>query len=167
MDDPEIETKSLENQGLNNIRIRPAEYADVDQVISLDALVTGVAKDEYWHDLYARYRQRPSGEGFFFVADSRVGEGSSVIGYVIGEVRAWEFGSAPCGWVFALSVEPGARQEGVGEQLLTTLSGAFKRVGVETMRTMISRDNHLLMSFFRGEGMMAGPYIQLEKDLTR
>ena len=89
-----------------------------------------------------------------------------MLGFVIGEVRAWEFGSAPCGWVFALSVHPDARQMSIGEQLLAALSNAFKRTGVGTMRTMISRDNHLLMSFFRSEGMMAGPYIQLEKDLT-
>jgi hypothetical protein len=30
---------------------------------------------------------------------------------------------------------------------------------------MVARDNHLHMTFFRSEGMMAGPYIQLEKDL--
>jgi hypothetical protein len=33
------------------------------------------------------------------------------------------------------------------------------------MRTMVARDNRLHSLFFRGEGMMAGPYIQLEKDL--
>jgi len=33
------------------------------------------------------------------------------------------------------------------------------------VRTMISRGNHQLMSFFRGHGMMAGPYIQLESEL--
>jgi hypothetical protein len=33
------------------------------------------------------------------------------------------------------------------------------------MRTMVARDNRLHLMFFRGEGMMAGPYIQLEKDI--
>ena len=33
------------------------------------------------------------------------------------------------------------------------------------MRTMVARDNRLHLLFFRGEGMMAGPYIQLEKEL--
>jgi hypothetical protein len=30
----------------------------------------------------------------------------------------------------------------------------------------VARDNRLHSLFFRGEGMMAGPYIQLEKDLS-
>jgi hypothetical protein len=33
------------------------------------------------------------------------------------------------------------------------------------MRTMVARDNQLHLLFFRGEGMKAGPYIQLEKEL--
>jgi hypothetical protein len=30
---------------------------------------------------------------------------------------------------------------------------------------MVARDNRLHLLFFRSEGMMAGPYIQLEKEL--
>jgi hypothetical protein len=33
------------------------------------------------------------------------------------------------------------------------------------MRTMVARDGRLPLLFFRSEGMIAGPYIQLEKDL--
>jgi hypothetical protein len=32
---------------------------------------------------------------------------------------------------------------------------------------MLAKDAHLLMSFFRSLGMMAGPFIQLEKSLAR
>ena len=41
-----------------------------------------------------------------------------VLGFIIGEIRAWEFGSTPCGWVFALSVEPKVRLAGVGSALV-------------------------------------------------
>jgi GNAT superfamily N-acetyltransferase len=148
------------------VRIRLAEAADLAQVVALDEQITRVAKEDYWCDLHERYQARGSGEQFFFVADSSRADGGNVLGFVIGEVRAWEFGSAPCGWVFALSVHPDARQLGVGERLLDAISDAFKGAGVGTMRTMILRDNNLLMSFFRSEGLMAGPYIQLEKELT-
>jgi len=30
---------------------------------------------------------------------------------------------------------------------------------------MLARDDQLVMSFFRSQGMMAGPFIQLEKSL--
>ena len=67
--------------------------------------------------------------------------------------------------MFAFSVEPEARLKGVGTSLFDAIAAEFKHAGVDRMRTMVARDNHLHMTFFRSEGMMAGPYIQLEKDL--
>ena len=49
--------------------------------------------------------------------------------------------------------------------LLDALGECLKRSGVAKVRTMLRRDNNLLMSFFRSQGMMAGPFLQLEKDL--
>jgi len=31
---------------------------------------------------------------------------------------------------------------------------------------MLARDNHLVLSFFRSQGMMAGPFIPLEMELS-
>jgi len=36
---------------------------------------------------------------------------------------------------------------------------------VNKVRTLLARDNHLVMSFFRSQGMMAAPFIALERDL--
>lgn len=146
--------------------IRPARPGDLDQVIAIDERVTGIAKRAYWRDLHERYTTRQPEERFFYVAQSTAPhERGRILGFIIGEVRAWEFGSEPCGWVFAISVDPEARQEGIGEALLEAITESFRRIGVRTLRTVIARDNHLLMSFFRSEGMRAGPYLQLEKEL--
>jgi hypothetical protein len=64
-----------------------------------------------------------------------------------------------------LSVEPEARLQSVATDLFEAISHEFKKAGVGKMRTMVGRDAQLPMLFFRSEGMMAGPYIQLEKDL--
>jgi GNAT superfamily N-acetyltransferase len=144
--------------------IRAAQVDDEPAVVELDRLDTGVAKHAYWHDLFARYIGAERENRFIFVAESTPRkDGAEVIGFIVGEVRAWEFGSSPCGWVFAVSVAPDLRLKGVGSALFDTISTRFRRAGVEKIRTMLSRNNHLLMSFFRSHGMMAGPYIQLEK----
>jgi L-amino acid N-acyltransferase YncA len=57
------------------------------------------------------------------------------------------------------------RLHGIGSALLEVISREFKKAGVSKMRTMVARDGRLPLLFFRSEGMMAGPYIQLEKDL--
>jgi ribosomal protein S18 acetylase RimI-like enzyme len=67
--------------------------------------------------------------------------------------------------VFAISVRPDARLGRTGTRLLEAISESFRRAGVSKLRTMLARDNQLILSFFRSQGMMAAPFIPLEKDL--
>jgi len=148
------------------LAVRRVSAGDIANVIALDERVTGLAKPDYWHDVFTRYGERRLNERFFLVAERTAASGGPpILGFIIGEVRAWEFGSAPCGWVFALSVEPRARLRGVGRALFEAITAEFRKAGVGKMRTMVARDNRLHLMFFRSEGMMAGPYIQLEKEL--
>lgn len=148
------------------INIRRVSHDDLEYVTKLDERVTKIAKPGYWDDIFERYAQRRVKERFFLVAESTDDQpGSPLLGYIVGEVRTWEFGSEPCGWVFAFSVEPDTRQQGIGEKLFAAISEKFKEAGIKTMRTMVPRQNQLHMAFFRSEGMVAGPYLQLEKDL--
>ncbi len=147
------------------LRVRRVRASDMANVIALDAHITMLAKPDYWNDVFKRYGRRRLHERFFLVAETREKRNLRLLGFIIGEVRAWEFGSTPCGWVFALSVDPDARLHGTGRALLDAISTEFKKAGVSKMRTMVARDTILQMLFFRSEGMMAGPYLQLEKDL--
>jgi ribosomal protein S18 acetylase RimI-like enzyme len=151
-------------RGKDKLRVRRVSAEDIPRVIALDARVTRLAKPDYWNDVFARYGRDRLQDRIFLVAEP-AGEPAQVLGFVVGEVRAWEFGSAPCGWIFALSVEPDARLHGVGEALFEAISTEFRQAGVGKMRTMVARDNRLHLMFFRSEGMMAGPYLQLEKDI--
>ena len=166
MDSLTTDTKARVATANGAVLVRRIQPADIPQVIALDARVTKLPKAEYWSDVFRRYGKKRLHERFFLVAENRKDRPvSSVVGFIIGEIRAWEFGSTPCGWVFALSVEPETRLQGIGSALLDAISREFKKAGVGKMRTMVARDGRLPLLFFRSEGMMAGPYIQLEKDL--
>lgn len=143
------------------LRIRTVKAADLPAVVALDATVTGLHKAAYWQRVYRRYGIKGQGERHFLVAESD----GRVCGFVIGEVRDWEFGSPPCGWVFAIDVDPQARLAGSGTALLAALRQRFRDVGVTMLRTMISRDNQLLLSFFRSLGMTAGRLIPLQMEV--
>jgi GNAT superfamily N-acetyltransferase len=134
---------------------------DLDQVIALDATVTGLEKQAYWRSVYRRYGAGAHEQRHFLVAVAS----KRIVGFLIGEVRDWEFGSPPCGWVFAIDVLPDARLSGVGTRLLEAISALFRRAGVTKLRTLLASDNTLLLSFFRAQGMMAGSLIPLEMDL--
>ena len=45
------------------------------------------------------------------------------------------------------------------------LRRARAQTGVDTVRTMLARNDELNMAFFRSQGMMGGPFIQLEMPL--
>ena len=144
------------------IAIHAAQRSDVAQVTALDGEITGLPKPEHWMELYRRQRGAPAG---IFLIATPADDRERVLGFIIGEIRAWEFGSGPCGWVYALSVRPEVRERGVAEALLDRIAEEFRKAGMGKMRTMVARDALLPMRFFRGEGLMAGPYVQLEKDL--
>lgn len=146
-----------------SVAVRRARRRDLDRVIAIDAAVTGIEKRDYWRRVFGRYGDAPGADPQFLVADS----GGRVVGFVIGEVRDWEFGSPPCGWVFAIDVAPEARLAGIGARLLAAVCDGFRRAGVRQVRTLLARDDTLVLSFFRSQGMMAAPLIPLEMDLDR
>ena len=141
--------------------IRPVRRGDLDAVVAIDTQVTGLEKRDYWRAVYRRYGDEARPGAQFLVAEAD----GEVVGFVIGEVRDWEFGAPPCGWVFAIDVRPDARLTGIGSRLLQSICAVFRRAGVRKVRTMLASDNTLILSFFRSQGMMAGRFIPLEMDI--
>jgi GNAT superfamily N-acetyltransferase len=152
---------------LNNtniaVDIGVAQAGDLDAVVALDAANSGSAKASYWQDLLERFTQENSrNKRYFLVGKSPDGE---LLGFIVGEIRAWEFGSPPCGWVIALNVTAAQREQGIGTMLFDALCAEMKKDGVTTIRTMVLSNDRVNLSFFRGEGLAAGPYIELERQL--
>ncbi len=131
---------------------------DLDAIIEIDIKASAMEKHEYWRETLELYLKQ-NNRRCFLVAE----QDNHIIGFILGEIRAWEFGSASCGWVFAIGVTEQGRLQGVGSKMLDNLCGYFRRAGVRKVRTMVVRQNHELLSFFRSQGMMAGPYQELEK----
>ena len=53
----------------------------------------------------------------------------------------------------------------IGARLLQAIGAGFRACGVRSLRTLLARDNALVLSFFRSQGLMAAPVIPLEKVL--
>lgn len=143
------------------VTIRNALLSDFNTILELDEEGATEDKPAYWRGIFDRYVTTGRTGGFFLVAETA----AEVIGFIIGEVRAWEFGSPPCGWVFALGVSPKYRELGIGQLMLKELGQRLKEAGVSTLRTMVDRDDKLTLSFFRSQGLRTGRYIELEKPL--
>lgn len=144
-----------------DLNIRNASPADFDAVVALDLVDVSEDKPIYWRGIFTRYVDADRAGGIFLVAEI----GNEIIGFIIGEVRAWEFGSPPCGWVFALGVTPSARESRVGQLMFKEMCRRLKKGGVTAVKTMVDRENKLTLSFFRSQGLRSGRYIELEKPL--
>lgn len=138
------------------VAIRPAQASDLPAISALDQRETGTAKPDYWRDMLAPDRH-------FLVAETEIG---ALAGFIAGEIRAFEFGQPAAGWVFAVQIDPVQRQRGVASALFEALVARFKAQGVTRVRTLVDRKDHLILSFFRAQGMVAGPSLQLDKDLS-
>lgn len=143
------------------IFIRNAIASDFDVVIALDQWAPQEEKPGYWSNIFDHYVRRDKNDRHFLVAESD----NKVVGFIIAEVRAWEFGSPPCGWVFALAVSPESRQTGIGQRMFEEITKRLKEAGVTIVRTMVDRDDRLTLSFFRSLGLCTGKYIELEKQI--
>lgn len=143
--------------------VRPLTPQDLDRVCEIDALHTGTAKPEYWQRVFADFldlgRDRAGKVG---LATQHEG---ALAGYLLGEVRAFEFGSPPCGWVFAVGVAPGFDRAGHASTLLSEACRLFREAGMTTVRTMVLREDIPVLSFFRARGFVGGAFYQLERNL--
>ncbi|MEO8682164.1 MAG: GNAT family N-acetyltransferase [Vicinamibacterales bacterium] len=142
--------------------IGPLRAADLAAVIRLDARLTGRRKPAYWKVVFKEFVATGR-------SSSRVGlaarDGAQLCGYLLGEVRAFEFGSSPCGWIFAVGVDPGQAHHGIGSALVAEAARRFSRAGVSAARTMVARNDVSLLAFFRSNGFVGGSFTQLERDL--
>jgi GNAT superfamily N-acetyltransferase len=149
----------MDRVATDELLIRDATAADLDAVAALDAEISGAAKPQYWREMFARMVSARNPDRFILVAEMD----GALAGFIVGEVRAWEFGSPPCGWVFAINVGPRVREHGVGAALFEASCARFKRAHVNIVRTMVARTHKTTMSFFRSQGLTSGPYIELER----
>lgn len=148
--------------GADSVRIAPLRPADLAAVVRLDARLTGRRKPAYWKTVFRA-----------FVATGRsprrVGlaarDGERLAGYLLGEVRAFEFGSAPCGWIFSVGVDPAQAHRGIGSALVADAARRFRRAGVSTVRTMVRRNDVSMLAFFRSNGFVGGSFTELERAL--
>jgi ribosomal protein S18 acetylase RimI-like enzyme len=143
------------------LTIREARPDELPSVIELDAKVTGVKRPDFWLDLS---HQRAGSKTLAIVVAAM---GDEIIGYALGDLRAWPVRAPACGWIYAIGVAAEYRQQKVASALMEAMIDHFAKNGAASIRTMIEVDDHLLMSFLRSFGMTAGPFVELELKLER
>lgn len=139
--------------------VRPLARRDLADVVRIDAIHTGSEQRAYWVRLFREFlgasRDRPR-VALAMDADGRLA------GFLFADVRAFEFGSERCGWILEVGVDPAVTRRGIASTLLTEAVRELRAAGVQTIRTMVRRNDVPVLTFFRTNGFAAGPFVQLE-----
>jgi ribosomal protein S18 acetylase RimI-like enzyme len=89
-----------------------------------------------------------------------------LIGFIISEVRRWEFGrGGMTGWILILGVDNDYQGMGVGHKLGSTLLNHFRKKNITKIRTMVEWNEGELISFFRSLGFNMLGMLPLEKEM--
>ena len=148
--------------------IRSITERDIDAIIEIDLRVTGEPKPDYWYRKLSLYL-KGGGDYTVFKIDrqlARVAEvKGEVVGFMLGDVRSWEFGQPMCGWITDLAVDPNYRRLGIARRLLAEFLDYFRERGLKVVRTMAHWADGDIISYFHAMGFERGAYIELEKKL--
>lgn len=153
---------------MSEIVVRPIRDEDIEEIIRIDRLLTGVEKTGHWR---GRLRVYTSAEQELIeklspdlcqvaVVDGRVA------GFIMGDVQSWQFGIPRCGRVIAIGVHPDHARRGVGARMLGILLEYFDKLELPAVQCLVMPDDPL-EPFFRSGGFETTRWITLERRLTR
>lgn len=148
--------------------VRPLRERDVEAVIAIDALISGSAAQDragFWRGLLAIHAApeegEPTGEESLArahhlcqVAQVGAAPGGAVVGFVIGDVQAWQFGLPRHGRIVAVGVHPDHRRCGVATMLAESLLSSFRKMDLPFVHCLVRPDDPL-GDFFRSLGFHA------------
>lgn len=144
------------------VKIRTLKVVDLEEVVRIDTLHTGEATADYWQRVFEEYLGRAGRTKTIGIG---IDDEDGLAAYLFGEVRAAEFGSSACGWVFAVGVDREHLRRRFASLLLADAVKRFRKLGMTKVRTMVARADVPVLSFFRSSGFIGGPYVQLEMDI--
>ncbi len=145
---------------MENIKIRQLLPSDINAVIDIDKKLAGKQNEGFWESKLANYLSREPGACFAALDRDRV------IGFVLGDIRGWDYAVPFSGWLEVMGVDPEYRGHQVGKLLIDALFEFFKFKEVKTVHTMVNWNEGELVDYFRAHGFERGEYINLTKKLS-
>lgn len=143
-----------------SLEIRRMTARDTESVLRINAAITGRPPEAQWESRIIDYVTRnPLG---CLVAE----EAGTVVGFVIGDIRGWEFAIPKSGWIEIVGVDPKCQGRGVARLLIEKLHVFFRNQNVERVMTMVNWNDGGLVGFFRSLGFERSEFIVLEEGVT-
>lgn len=135
-----------------DVRVRALDTIDIGAVTRIDERITGGYRPEVWERRIGYYLRRDPEAAL--VAEV----GGEVAGFMLGEVRAGEFGlDEPTGWIEVLGVDPDYRGQAIGSRMAEAMLAHFKARGAHVVRTLVDESMSDIEGFFTHLGFRPAP----------
>ena len=137
--------------------IRKMNQKDLDDVVAIDTKVLGNSRWDYWLMKMSLAEQRLPIASLVAEADGKV------VGFILGDASGYEYDVPEnIGWIDTIGVDPNYQKQGIARMLMKELIANLKKVGVDTVYTMVNWPDWDLLKFFHAFGFQKGPLINLE-----
>lgn len=137
--------------------VRTMTEKDLDAVVVIDTKVLGKSRWDYWLTKMALAEQRLAIASLVAEVDGKV------VGFILGDASGYEYDVPEnIGWIDTIGVDPEYQKQGIARALMKELIANLKKVGVDTIYTLVNWPEWDLLKFFHASGFQKGPLINLE-----
>jgi len=137
--------------------VRKMTQKDLDDVVAIDTKVLGKSRWDYWLMKMTLAEQRLP------IASLVAEEDGKVVGFILGDASGYEYDVPEnIGWIDTIGVDPAYQKRGIAQMLMKEMVANLKKVGVDTVYTLVSWPDWDLLKFFHACGFQKGPLINLE-----
>jgi len=141
--------------------VRNLRPADLEQVVHLDTVLTGLRREEFFK---VKLAQALSDTGIMISLAAEL-EGNFV-GFCLARVYYGEFGKlVPTAVLDTFGVHPVWTNRGVGRALLSQLRTNLQGLGITELQTEVEWNNQRLLSFFHHAGFRPAARLALDLNL--
>jgi ribosomal protein S18 acetylase RimI-like enzyme len=144
---------------MEEVLIRRLSMKDIEGVLSIDEKITGSTHEVYWEGVIANYIDRNPAACLAAEVDGKM------VGFILGDVRGWEFNIPLSGWIEILGVDPQYQGKGIGGKLADSLFEYFRKNNIHSVHAMINWNDADLVDYFRSLGFARGNFIHMERTL--
>ena len=146
---------------MSEVRIRPLEEKDIPRAVEIESAILGSKRSATLRGSLTAYLAK--GDRNACLAAEMDG---TLVGFLIGEVRTWDFGEdQEVGWIKIVGIDPAHQGKGIGKALGEALLKYFQEREIRTVRTAVDWDAADMIAYFRTLGFERSGHIGLEKEL--
>ncbi len=146
-----------------DFNIRDMASTDLEQVAGLDAMATGLTRNDFFRRRWQAMEDKP--DSYMGLIAERQ---DSICGFVLGHILTGEFGTRrKLAIIDSMAVATELHGSGIGAELMETLKSRARELGCTEIRTLAGWDRQDLLGFFAKSGFSPLPVNVLEKNLQR